>query len=318
MNSILSLLIYVAALLGAAAVLSWMNRHRRAAALLPGYQGPAVAAVALAFLGCFRIVAAGHAGVGVVFGSVQPTALVEGLNLVNPFVTAHDMTTRTETYTMSSVANEGAVRGDDAIQALSSDGLQMPLDVTIAYRLVASDAPWVYQNIGPNYIDKIVRPASRTAVRDAVADYTAQEAYSSRRAELETNMYERLTQRLQALLAERPSSAGRTGFVVEQVMLRNIQLPPKIREAIEQKLFAEQEALRMQFVLQREEQEAERKRIEAQGVADFQRIVTSGISEPLLIWKGIEATEKLAASSNSKVVVIGAGKSGLPLILGAQ
>jgi regulator of protease activity HflC (stomatin/prohibitin superfamily) len=111
---------------------------------------------------------------------------------------------------------------------------------------------------------------------------------------------------------------GARGLVVEDVLLRDVQLPAMLKQAIEAKQQAEQEALRMSFVLQREKQEAERKRIEAQGISDFQRIVAQGISQQLLTWKGIEATEKLANSANAKVVVIGSGKDGLPLILGGN
>jgi hypothetical protein len=115
------------------------------------------------------IVPAGHVGVAVVLGKVRTRSFSEGLNLINPFAVVHDMTVRTETYTMSAVMNEGAVKGDDSIQALSADGLLMPLDITVAYRLVSADAPWLYRDIGPNYVDKIVRPAARTAVREAIA-----------------------------------------------------------------------------------------------------------------------------------------------------
>jgi regulator of protease activity HflC (stomatin/prohibitin superfamily) len=103
---------------------------------------------------------------------------------------------------------------------------------------------------------------------------------------------------------------------VENVLLRDIQLPDTLRYAIEAKQKAEQDSLQMQYVLTKEKQEADRKRVEAQGIADFQRIVTAGISEQLLEWRGIEATQKLAESPNSKIVVIGGGKNGLPLILG--
>jgi regulator of protease activity HflC (stomatin/prohibitin superfamily) len=191
----------------------------------------------------------------------------------------------------------------------------MPLDITVAYRLVASDAPWLYRNIGPDYVDKVIRPAARTAVREAVAGFTAQESYSTRREPLAQRMHELLTLRLKSLLSQHEDFNDRSAFLVEQVMIRNVQLPPKVKDAIEEKLSAEQQALRMQFVLQKERQEAERKRIEAQGIADFQKIVTQGISEPLLAWKGIEATEQLAHSTNAKIVIIGNPKNGMPLIV---
>jgi len=261
------------------------------------------------------IVPAGHVGVAVVFGKVRTRSFSEGLNLINPFAVVHDMTVRTETYTMSSVMNEGAVKGDDSIQALSADGLLMPLDITVAYRLVSADAPWLYRDIGPNYVDKIVRPAARTAVREAIAGFTAQEAYSTRREELAQSMNTLLGRRLQDLFAQHEELASRRGFVIEQVMIRNVQLPPKVKDAIEEKLSAEQQALRMRFVLEKERQEAERKRIEAQGISDFQKIVSAGISDQLLAWKGIEATQQLAHATNSKVVIIGNPRNGMPLII---
>jgi regulator of protease activity HflC (stomatin/prohibitin superfamily) len=272
-------------------------------------------AVGLALLSCVAVVPAGHAGVAIVFGKVSEGALHEGLNLVNPLARVEDMSIRTETYTMSANSSEGQVRRDDSIQALSSDGLLMPLDITVAYRLVPADAPWMYRNIGPDYVDKVIRPAARTAVREAVAGFTAQESYSTRREELASKMQEKLTNRLAALLGQLEDFRNRAGFAVQQVMVRNVQLPGRVKDAIEEKLSAEQQALRMQFVLQRERQEAERKRIEAQGIADFQRIVAQGISDPLLAWKGIEATERLAQSQNAKIVIIGNPRNGMPLII---
>jgi regulator of protease activity HflC (stomatin/prohibitin superfamily) len=261
------------------------------------------------------IIPAGHVGVQVLFGRVKPTALTEGIQLINPFVDVVEMSVRTETYTMSATGSEGNLRGDDSIQALSSDGLLMPLDITIAYRLVGGDAPLVYRNIGADYVDKIIRPASRTAVREAIAGFTAQEAYSTKREALPQKMHDLLTERMGALLKQRTDFKGATGFIVDQVMLRKIQLPDKVKNAIEAKLEAAQQSEQMQFVLEKERQEAERKRIEAKGVSDFQTIVSQSINANLLQWKGIEATETLAKSQNAKVVVIGSGRNGLPVIL---
>jgi regulator of protease activity HflC (stomatin/prohibitin superfamily) len=261
------------------------------------------------------VIPAGHVGVQVLFGRVKPAALTEGIQVVNPLVDVVRMSVRTETYTMSATGGEGAVQGDDSIQALSSDGLLMPLDITIAYRLVGGDAPLVYRNIGADYVDKIIRPASRTAVREAIAGFTAQEAYSTKREALPQTMHDLLTQRMSALLKQREDFKGATGFIVDQVMLRKIQLPDKVKNAIEAKLEAAQQSEQMEFVLQKERQEAERKRIEAKGVSDFQTIVSQSINANLLQWKGIEATETLAKSPNAKVVVIGAGRNGLPVIL---
>jgi regulator of protease activity HflC (stomatin/prohibitin superfamily) len=254
----------------------------------------------------------------VLFGKVNTRVLTEGIQIINPLVEVQQMSVRTETYTMSATATEGQVRGDDSIQALSSDGLLMPLDITIAFRLVGSDAPRVYRDIGADYVDKIIRPASRTAVREAIAGFTAQEAYSTKREALPQKMHDLMTERMKNLLEQREDFKGAAGFLIDQVMLRNIQLPAKVKNAIEAKLEAAQQAEQMQFVLDKERQEAERKRIEAKGVSDFQTIVSQSINANLLQWKGIEATETLAKSPNAKMVLIGSGKNGLPVILNAD
>lgn len=274
-----------------------------------------VVAVVLFVSSCAVIIPAGHIGVQVLFGKVKPTALTEGIQFINPFVEVQEMSVRTETYTMSATSNEGQMRGDDSIQALSSDGLLMPLDITIAFRLVGTDAPRIYRDIGADYIDKIIRPASRTAVREAIAGFTAQEAYSTKREALPQKMHDLLTERMRSLLEKREDFKDATGFIIDQVMLRKIQLPDKVKNAIEAKLEAAQQAEQMQFVLDKERQEAERKRIEAKGVSDFQTIVSQSINPNLLQWKGIEATENLSKSQNAKIVIIGSGKNGLPVIL---
>jgi regulator of protease activity HflC (stomatin/prohibitin superfamily) len=275
-------------------------------------------AVVLMLGASVTIIPAGHIGVQVLFGKVKPTPLTEGIQVINPFVTVQEMSVRTETYTMSATGSEGQVRGDDSIQALSADGLSMPLDITVVFRLVGADAPLVYRDIGADYVDKIIRPSSRTAVREAIAGFTAQEAYSTKREALPIKMQDLLTQRVKSLLEQRDTFKGATGVVVEQVMLRKIQLPDKVKNAIEAKLEAAQQSEQMQFVLEKERQEADRKRIEAKGVSDFQTIVSQSINANLLQWKGIEATEALAKSPNAKIVVIGAGKNGLPVILNPE
>ncbi len=273
------------------------------------------AALVLTVMSTVAIIPAGHVGVQVLFGKVKPEALGEGIQVINPFVVVQEMSVRTETYTMSATSDEGEVRGDDSIQALSADGLSMPLDITVVFRLVGSDAPRVYRDIGADYVEKIIRPSSRTAVREAIAGFTAQEAYSTKREALPLKMQDLLIQRVKSLLEQRDTFKGATGVIVEQVMLRKIQLPDKVKNAIEAKLEAAQQSEQMQFVLEKERQEAERKRIEAKGVSDFQTIVAQSINPNLLQWKGIEATEALAKSTNAKIVVIGAGKNGLPIIL---
>jgi regulator of protease activity HflC (stomatin/prohibitin superfamily) len=152
----------------------------------------------------------------------------------------------------------------------------------------------------------------RTAVREGLSRFTAQEAYGPKRDELSQQMQTILRQHVRALLDDYKFKGQ--AVIVQQVLLRNIGIPDQVRDAIEKKLSAEQQALAMQFVLQKETQEAERKRIEARGIADFQKIVTEGISDKLLAWKGIEATLEISKSPNAKVVVIGNSKNGLPII----
>jgi regulator of protease activity HflC (stomatin/prohibitin superfamily) len=312
-------MIWVALLFAAFAAGALVSRKvvDRESKTLMGFASPlfGLIAVVLTVLSTIAIIPAGHVGVPILFGRVQDRNLSEGLHFINPFAQVEVMTVRTETYTMSSVRDEGPVKGDDSITALSADGLMMPLDVTLAYRLVPTDAPWLYRSIGPDFVDKVIRPASRTAVREAIAGFTAQEAYSSRRQELAMTMDQLLTTRLRELLSQHEDFQNRRGFVIEQVMIRNVQLPARVKNAIEEKLEAEQQALRMRFVLEKERQEAQRKSIEAQGIWDFQSIVSRGISDQLLAWKGIEATEQLAHSSNSKIVIIGNPKNGMPLII---
>ncbi|MEQ1823248.1 MAG: prohibitin family protein [Fimbriimonadaceae bacterium] len=275
--------------------------------------------VAIVFGSTVKVVQAGTVGVVRTFGKLNPVPLGEGLHTIVPWATVEVVPIRTEEYTMSGVRGEGAVQGDDAIRTLSKDGLPLPLDVTINYRPVPSMVPWLFRNIGTeeDYVAKIVRPSARAAVRDAVSQFTAQEAYSSKRDQLAAIVTERLEKYIEHTLTQSEGYTGRA-FIIQQVLIRNIELPEKLKASIEAKLTAEQESLRMEFVLQKEKQEAERKRIEARGVADFQAIVSQGLSDKLLLWKGIEATQELAKSDNSKVVVIGSGKSGLPIILNAE
>jgi regulator of protease activity HflC (stomatin/prohibitin superfamily) len=239
-------------------------------------------------------VPAGHVGVLTLFGRVTGEVLAEGTHLVNPFKVNNTLTIRTQTE-------------KETASVPSVEGLIMTLDTSLLFRLSSEKAPEVFQKIGPRYVDVVVEPNLRSAVRAVTATHSANALYTGGREEVAQQIREELVRQL-----------GSRGIAVESVLLRDIQLPAMLRTSIEAKQQAEQEALRMNFVLQKEKQEAERKRIEAQGIADFQRIVAQGISPQLLTWKGIEATEKLATSANTKVVVIGSGKSGLPIILGSD
>jgi len=238
------------------------------------------------------IVPAGHVAVMTVFGRVTGQILKEGINVVNPLAQTHLMTIRTQ-----------EIKESTAVP--SREGLILRMDSSLLYHVDPAQAANLYQRVGEEYLSVIIEPLFRSSIREATAENSANALYTGGR--------ELVAQRIQEEL--RKSLAPR-GIVVENVLLRDIQLPATLKAAIEAKQQAEQESLAMNFRLQKETQEAQRKRIEAQGVRDFQQIVAQGITPSLLEWKGIEATETLAKSPNSKVVVIGNPKNGLPLILG--
>jgi regulator of protease activity HflC (stomatin/prohibitin superfamily) len=180
----------------------------------------------------------------------------------------------------------------------------LALDTSLLFHLDRTKAALVFQTVGENYAEKIVEPTLRSAIRGSTSAHSANALYTNARDLVQ----QQIQDELHTQLAPR-------GIIVEAVLLRDVQLPAMLKSSIEAKQQAEQDALRMNFILQKEKQEAERKRIEAQGIADFQKIVAQGISPQLLEWKGIEATEKLATSSNAKVVIVGNSKNGLPLVL---
>lgn len=187
----------------------------------------------------------------------------------------------------------------------SREGLLVKLETTVLYHLNPESVVDVYTTIGTGYETILLEPQFRSAIRTITSNYEAKGLYSR---ETREKMSQELKQELKRYVEHR-------GFIIEEAPLRNVELPSKLTAAIEMKLSSEQESQRMKFVLEKERLEAERKKIEAEGIAQFQKIVTEGISQQLLVWKGIEATEKLAESPNSKVIVVGGGKTGLPLIL---
>jgi regulator of protease activity HflC (stomatin/prohibitin superfamily) len=253
---------------------------------------------------CVVQVGPGEVGVQTLFGSVQERVLYSGLNLVNPLVDVENMDVKTQSYTMSIAQDEGNLANDDAITALSMDGLTIRLDVTIWYRLSESDAPQVFRTIGVDYVVKIVRPAIRTALRDVSVLYSATDIYSGKRDEFTGGVTKNIED----------AFSGR-GIILERVLLRNVELPEMVRKAIDEKIAAEQKAQQMVYVLQKEKQEAERKKIEAQGISDYNRIVSQSITDQVLQLKGIEATLELSKSQNTKMVIMN-GKN-MPLIFGA-
>ncbi len=244
----------------------------------------------------------GEVGVQVLFGSVQDGILRSGLNFVNPLVNVEKMDVKTQAYTMSSARDEGQVKGDDAITSLSMDGLTIKLDLTVWYRLNENEAPQVYRSIGTDYVEKIVRPAIRTAIRDASVMYSATDIYSSKREDFVQNVTKNLND----------AFSGR-GVVLERVLLRNVELPEKVRTAIDEKIAAEQQAQQMVYVLQKERQEAERKKVEAQGVSDAQRIVSQTITPQYLQWNYIQTMKDLMNSKNSTFVIAPYDQKLIPL-----
>ena len=233
-------------------------------------------------------VGTGHVGVLTLFGRVTNETLGEGIHLINPMKTNNELSIQTQTL-------------KESASVPSSEGLMMALDTSLIYHLSPDRAGEVFQKIGGDYETIVVEPTLRSAIREATASHTANALYTGEREMVAKQIFEQVNE-----------SLAKRGITVENVLLRDIQLPATLKASIEAKQQAEQEALAMNFRLQK----AQRKRIEAAGVRDFQQIVAQGITPSLLEWKGIEATETLAKSPNTKVVVVGNPKNGLPLILG--
>lgn len=211
---------------------------------------------------CIVEVDAGRVGVKKLFGKVQPETIESGLHLINPMMNVIHMDIKTQNYTMSGIHDENMQTGDDAIRVLTSDGLEVVIDLTVLFRLNKSEAPRIVQEIGTNYVDKIVRPIARTKIRDNAVYYQAIELFSTKRDEFQQKIFKSIEHDFQT-----------RGLVLEQLLVRNIVLPESVRHAIESKINAEQEAQKMTYVLQKEKQEAERKRVEAQGISDYQKII---------------------------------------------
>ena len=246
----------------------------------------------LALLQCFTQIPAGHVGVVDFFGVVSDETLRAGINPVNPLANVIKYSIQTQEH-------------KESMQVLSREGLTIGLEVSALYRLNPDSAARVYKTVaGGDYETIILIPQFRSICRAVTASFQASALYSTEREQLGASIQDELAR-----------TVAPRGVTVENTPIRNVALPTQLTEAIEQKQRADQESQRMEFVLTKEKQEADRKRIEARGIADFQTIVAAGISEQLLRWKGIEATEKIAQSANTKVIIVGGGKDGLPIIL---
>lgn len=256
----------------------------------------ALASAALAAFQTVTIVDAGTVGVVKIFGEVQERPLTEGINFRNPFAEIIEMNIKIQ-------------ERREEMRVPSKEGLTVGLEASVLFRLDPSQAPKVFKTIGreDDYIRKILAPNFRSVVRGVTAQYEAKALYTDMREEVAMNIQNNLH-----------AATSLYGILIESTPLRQVELPSDLSQAIEEKLRAEQESQRMEFILAKEKKEADRKRIEASGIRDFNKTVAEGISDNFLRWKGIEATEKLASSTNAKVVVIGSGKDGLPIILGGQ
>lgn len=251
----------------------------------------------------FRQIDAGKVGVKSLYGNVEPGILESGLHLINPLLDVTEFDVQTQNYTMSADHSEGALEGDDAIRVLSNDGLEVVIDLTVLYRVSPQDAPNIFKQIGVDYTDKIVRPVTRTRIRDNAVYYDAVALYSTKRNEFQNRIFKSIEADFKS-----------RGLVLEQLLIRNINLPASVKKTIESKINAEQDAQKMQFVLQKEKQEAERKRVEAQGIADYQRIISTGLSDKQLQYESIKAQKELAASRNTKIIFMNS-KGNAPVIL---
>ena len=254
---------------------------------------------------CVKQIDAGDVGVKVLFGSVQNDVLNSGLHFVNPLLDVKKIDVKTQNYTMSGVHDEGNKTGDDAIRVLASDGLEVTIDLTVLYRVIANDAPKLLRETGDDYRDKIVRPITRTKIRDNAVYYQAVELFSTKRDEFQQRIYKTIE-----------DDFKKRGLLLEQLLVRNITLPNSVKASIESKINAEQDAKKMEFVLQKEKQEAERKRVEAQGIADYQKIINTGLTEQQLQYEQIKAMKELSLSANAKVIVMGKGSA--PIIIDAK
>ena len=254
---------------------------------------------------CVKQIDAGEIGVKILFGSIQNDVLGSGLHFVNPFLDVKRLDVKTQNYTMSGVHDEGNKTGDDAIRVLTSDGLEVTIDLTVLYRVVSTDAPRLLRETGDDYRDKIVRPITRTKIRDNAVYYQAVDLFGSKRDEFQQRIYKTIE-----------DDFRKRGLMLEQLLVRNITLPNSVKASIESKINAEQDAKKMEFVILKEKQEAERKRVEAQGTADYQTIINTGLTDRQLQYEQIKAMKELALSANAKVIVM--GKSNSPIIIDAK
>jgi regulator of protease activity HflC (stomatin/prohibitin superfamily) len=254
-------------------------------------------------IACVVQVEPGQVGVQKLFGKVNNNILESGLNIINPLVQVVMFDVRTENYTMSGVQDEGSKQGDDAIRVLTADGLEVVIDLTVLYKVIPTEAPRILKEVGTDYRNVLVRPICRTKIRDNAVYYDAVALYSTKRDEFQSKIF-----------ATIETNFKDRGLLLEQLLVRNITLPASVKASIESKINAEQDAQKMQFVLQKETQEAQRKRVEAQGIADYQKILSTGLSDKLLQYEMIKA---ITNSPNAKLIFMTNGKN-LPMLVDSK
>jgi regulator of protease activity HflC (stomatin/prohibitin superfamily) len=254
-------------------------------------------------IACIVQVEPGQVGVQKLFGKVSNNILESGLNIINPLVQVVMFDVRTENYTMSGVQDEGAKQGDDAIRVLTADGLEVVIDLTVLYKVIPTEAPRILKEVGTDYRNVLVRPICRTKIRDNAVYYDAVALYSTKRDEFQSKIFTTIETNFKV-----------RGLLLEQLLVRNITLPASVKASIESKINAEQDAQKMQFVLQKETQEAQRKRVEAQGIADYQKILSTGLSDRLLQYEMIKA---ITNSPNAKLIFMTNGKN-LPMLVDSK
>ena len=241
---------------------------------------PVLVIALLVFLSSCAVVRQGEVGVKRTGGKIQEKPLMEGAKFYNPFIsTIIKLPVRT-------------VNMEVRLPLPSKEGLTVQSEVSILYRMEGSYAPSVIENLGKNYEDVVIIPVFRSAVADVSSQYFAKDMHTGQRSVIEKD----IKKLMDAQLKDR-------GFVIESVLLKSIVLPPGLTKAIEEKLEAEQDAQRMEFILNKERQEATRRIIEAEGIRDSQKIISEGLSPLLLRFKTIEAFNKLSTSPNAKVII---------------
>jgi regulator of protease activity HflC (stomatin/prohibitin superfamily) len=262
--------------------------------------GGMIIAIALIwlFFSSIIIIDAGETGVYSLFGRVKEKELSSGFHLVTPLARIHKMTVRTEEYTMSILTSEGKMARDDSIAALTKEGLNVALDITVLYKLNEEKASDVYKDVGLNYEEKIIRPIVRSSIRGVIAQYEAKELYSEKRQEATQGIMDSLKADIES-----------RGIIIEDVLLRNIQLPTNLANSIQEKLQAEQESQKYEFLLQMEEKEKQRKIIEAEGQKEAQRIINQSLTQNYLYYLYINELKDRAGT----IYVPTSPSTGMPL-----